>query len=44
MSSFLFLYHCQKPNSIIDVWTKEPSIAEELSRQGVTVFARRVKA
>lgn len=35
-----FIYHCRKPNSVIDIWTKEPLIAEELSNQGCTVSAR----
>lgn len=29
-----FLYHCLKPNTIVDIYTTNPSIAEELSHQG----------
>jgi len=42
MKSFSFLYHCLKPGSVIDIWTKEPSLAEELSNQGCFVSAKRI--
>ena len=34
IKSTTFLYHCMKPKTIIDIYTTNPSIAEELSRQG----------
>jgi len=37
-----FIYHVLKPRSIIDIWTTQPCIAEELSRQGCTVYAKGV--
>jgi len=37
-----FLYHCLKQNSIIDIYTTQTSIAEELSLQGCTVTCKKI--
>ena len=43
MPSFTFLYRCMIPKTIIDIYTTNTSIAEEMSEQGATVTARRIK-